>query len=573
MRTENLLIVSCFAVATACSEIGFEGNGTDANRTEVSLGLPTEASRTIVDDRGTTTWGEGDKIAVWAADADGKYALSGDVFSMWHYDATYASAYFTAIIGAMPEGRYTYYAASPAPLSVDGTKAMYNIPSEQNGSNIFDSDIMAAYPTEAAQLNAGRNMLDLRFRHLLHAIKITIPEDGNLMNRPITAFRMEFPTAVTGDITIDAANPEEPPVLADGGGNTLTITFPEPKQAGESFWALIYPARIEGEVKYTAYADKYESKEKTFVMNKECVAGRVTPMSLSIPKLNLATKIVFSLGDNFLGEDVESFYIADEAGNRLFSFTANAENSYEYTVEGEIEVPEYSGKRLKAVFDTQNAEAETAFDMPEIVPYIRTDVAPLTVPYLFEEDFSGLTAGGDGTFSESETVQSSNPSGVSLTKYGLAEGWSGARVGGATGLCLRINTKFETGIMAKKTYKGQIDTPPLARIKEGRTVTVKVLFDADTSESNTTCYIGNITESGAVNGETAIQNGSTISMSAVSGLTFSSQFARREAVVANCGPTSRIAFQPNTTRSGEFSVKFYDHFIYVDNIRISIVSQ
>ena len=559
--------------AVGCSERDFESGGSDVRRQEVSIGVPSvSVSRTVVGDDGTSAWCEGDKIALWAADDEGVFALGGDIFSMWHYDASYSSAFFTGTTAPMAEGRYTYYAASPAPLSTEGTIATYEIPVGQNGGNTLRSDIMVARPATALQLNEGRNLLDLHFEHILHAVKITIPEDGNLMNRPITAFKMVFPTDVTGTVKVDASDPDAVPELVEGG-NTLDISFDEPKQAGDAFWALIYPAEIAGEVRYTAYAEGYESKENSFTMNKQCLAGRVTPMSLTIPKLNLTTKIVFSVGDNFLGQDVESFVIRDDAQNTLFSFVRNDENIYEYVVEGEIEVPEYSGKSLTAVFESADAIVSERFDMPEIVPYIRNTVAPIKVPYLFYEDFSGITVSDGDTFSESETNKSSTPNGVDLTKYGLAQGWTGARVGGAAGYCLRVNTKFETGLMAKKTYKGQIDTPALEGLKEGHSVTVKVEFDADAAGDYTTCYVGNITAAGAVNGETAILNGSTITMSATGGISFSSQFTPREATVPDCNRTSRIAFQPNNTRSGELSVKYYDHFIYIDNIRISIVNE
>ena len=113
----------------------------------------------------------------------------------------------------------------------------------------------------------------------------------------------------------------------------------------------------------------------------------------------------------------------------------------------------------------------------------------------------------------------------------------------------------------------------MSGLKEGKTVTLKVDFDADAAGDYTTCYVGNITATGAVNGETAISNGTTINMTAVSGIAFSSVFTSRTASVPNCTSAHRIALQPNTTRSGELSVKFYDHFIYFDNIRISIQNQ
>lgn len=577
MKTRfTILLAACATVMAACSKVdtGIPAGGDGTM--EVSLGLPliTAESRTAVDDTtGETIWNAGDKIALWATSGDGTNTLEGAVFTMWHYDTSYNTAYFTATINTMPEGEYTYMATSPAPTKVEGLTATYTIPATQNGRNDSLTDIMIADPLSAGQLNAGRNELDLKFKHVLHAVKITIPADGNMMNRPVTRFEMTFPTAVVGDVTVDPSDPEAAFSL-DNGTNTVTFEFDEPKQAGDSFWAVIYPAYIDGEITYKAYSDGYTSKEKSFSVTKQCLAGHVTPMLLTIPTLDLTTTITFSVGESFLGEEINSFTITDMNGSNLFdTFVRNDENSYAVTFDGEFFTPSYSGQPAKAVFESENAIVTQTFTMPEIVPYTTNTVAPIRVPYLLEEDFSGLTATSGDTFSESETNQSTTPDGVSLTKYGLAEGWSGARVGGQTGLSVRVNTKFETGLFAKATYKGQLDTPQLSGLKDGKTVTLKVDFDADAAGDYTTCYVGNITATGAVNGETAISNGTTINMTAMSGIAFSSVFTSRTASVPNCTSAHRIALQPNTTRSGELSVKFYDHFIYFDNIRISIQNQ
>ncbi len=577
MKTRFLILLAiCSTVVAACSKNDTEMTAPDSESIEVSLGLPLAVaeSRTTVDDTtGETTWSAGDKIALWATSNDGTNVLEGSIFTMWHYDASYASAYFTATINAMPEGEYTYRAASPAPTAVEGLTATYTIPSVQNGRNDSLTDIMVAAPISAAQLNAGRNELDLRFKHLLHAVKITIPAEGNMMGHPVTRFTMTFPAAVTGTLKVDVTDPAAVPTL-ENGSNTVTFEFDEPKQAGDSFWATIYPAYLDGEIRYTAYSDGYTSKEKSFTVTKQCEAGHVTPMQLTIPALDLTTTIAFSIGESHLGEEISSFTITDANGSPLFGpFQRNDENLYTVSFDGEFFTPSYSGQQVKASFESENAIVTQTFTMPEIVPYVTTTVAPLTVPYLLYEDFSGLKATSGDTFSESETVRSTTPDGVSLTQYGLAEGWSGARVGGQTGLSIRVNTGFETGLFAKATYKGQLDTPQLTGIKEGKTVTVKVEFNADAAGDYTTCYVGNITATGAVNGETAISNGTTINMTAVSGVTFSSVFTQRSATIPNCTNAHRIALQPNNTRSGELTLKYYDHFIYFDNIKISIQNQ
>ena len=220
---------------------------------------------------------------------------------------------------------------------------------------------------------------------------------------------------------------------------------------------------------------------------------------------------------------------------------------------------------MTAEFESENAIVSTKFTMPELTPFT-TNVAPtLTVPYLLYEDFSGITK--DGTFQEGDN--STNPNGTLLDSYGLP-GWSIARGSVSTGNCVRVNCSFETGIYAKADYKGQVDTPALSAIKSGKTISVKVVFNADTSEDKTSCFVGNLTTTGAINAESSISNGTSISLTTKSGISYSSIFTERSVTISNNTSASRIAFESNSQRSGELSIKYYDHYIYIDNIKISI---
>ena len=567
-----LLLTICVASLASCGKHE-EHPRTKNKRIDVTLGLPLNvesdietncASRTAVADDGSVTWITGDKIALWAKNSAGDYVLNGDILSMLHYSATKEIAYFSANLPAMDEGEYTYYASSPAPTSVNGVKVTYNIPAVQDGSNKM-TDILVATPLTASQLVDGENNLDLLFSHILHAVKITIPENGNLLDKPITAFKMKFPSNVAGDLTFDVSRPRISPSLSNYT-NTIMFEFDEPKQAGDSFWAVLYPAYLYGDVEYVAYSDGYESKPNSFSINKQLTAGHVTPMELTIPKLNLETTIRFTLGDNFLGEDINKFTIKDSNGNTLFTHERNNDNQYDTVYDGEWNVPSYSGKTLIAEFDSDNAIVSTSFKMPALTPYVTNVVPALTIPYLFYEDFSGITSSG----SFSETNRSTNPGGKMLDSYGLP-GWSIARGSISAGLCVRVNCSFETGLSQSKQYKGQIDTPALTNIKSGRSITIKVVFNADTSADSTACYVGNITTTGAVSGGTGISNGTSLTLTAKP-ISYSDYFTERTVNVPNTSRSSRIAFESVSQRSADMLefVKYYDHYIYIDNIRISI---
>lgn len=564
MKRTLILLTLCVASLASCIK-NDEQPRTENKNIDVSLGIPLAVeSRTEVADDGSVIWVKGDKIALWAKAADNSYALNGNTLSMLHYSTAKNLAYFSANIPAMNDGEYTYYASSPVPNSINGTKASYTIPAVQNGTNNM-ADILIAQPITAPQLVEGENNLDIALSHVLHAVKVTIPEDGNLLGKPITKFKMTFPAAVAGDITLDVSRPRISPSLTNGT-NTIMFEFPEPKQAGDSFWAVVYPSFLYGDITYVAYSDGYESKAKSFSINKQLLAGHITPMTLTIPTLNLSTTIRFTIGDNFLGENIAALRIKDAGGNVLFNYTeSNADGSFSTLFDGEWSVPSYSGQTLTAEFESESAIVSSSFKMPALTPYITNTVAALTVPYLFYEDFSGITE----SKGFSETNRSINPGGTMLDSYGLP-GWSIARGSISKGLCVRVNCSFETAIGTAAQYKGQVDTPALSNLKSGKSVTVKVVFNADTSENSVACFVGNLTNSGAIGGGTAISNGTSITMISAP-VSYSDYFTERSVNVPNTTRSSRIAFESVSQRSADlFLLEYYDHYIYIDNIRISI---
>ncbi len=564
MKRTLTILSFCVATLIACNKL--EEPLRNENKTiNVSLGVPLAVeARTEVADDGSVIWVNGDKIALWAKATDNSYALNGDILSMLHYSSNKHLAYFSANLPTMSEGDYTYYASSPAPTAINGTKASYTIPAVQNGTNNM-ADILIAAPVTAPQLVDGENDIDLHFSHVLHAVKVTIPEDGNLLGKPITGFKMVFPAAVVGNITLDVSRPRISPSLSNGS-NTIMFEFPEPKQAGDSFWAVVYPSFLYGDITYTAYSDGYESKPKSFSINKQLLAGHITPMNLTIPTLNLTTTIRFTLGDNYLGEEVDALRIKDAGGNTIFSYDQRSEKgSFESIFDGEWSVPAYSGQVLTAEFESESAIVSSKFTMPALTPYITNEVPALTVPYLFYEDFSGITE----SKGFSETNRSINPGGTMLDSYGLP-GWSIARGSISKGLCVRVNCSFETAISTSSQYKGQVDTPALSNLKSGKNVTVKVVFNADTSEESVACYVGNITKTGAISGGTSISNGTSITMISAP-VSYSDYFTERTVNVPNTTSSSRIAFESVSQRSADlFLLEYYDHYIYIDNIRISI---
>ncbi len=584
-----LLVCIASAVLSACSGIDLPENHIPSDgKVTVMLGQPIKVvSRTAVASDGyTSTWAEGDAISLWATAADGAAALAGETFTMWRFDKELNTAVFTADITPMTGTTYTYNALYPAPSRVEGTKAVYSFGTEQTNDGFAGNyDVMVAEPVSGAALTDGEvNNIDLRFKHKMHALKIVIPKGGNLLGGPITRIEFEFASPVTGDITVDYSDPDAPATLSNGS-RFLAVNFPNGIDEGDTAWAMIFPTDISGDMSYTAYSGGYKSWEHTVRISKVAAESHLTPMSMSIPELERITTVSLSIGANYLGEDVRKLSIVNEGGSVLKSFTANSSNVYDIVYNGEFDGSQLSGKTFTARFESDNAIVERNFTMPTIESYVTTKVAPVDVPYLLFEDFSGMTgniSSNDGGSSLSDT----GTSGILLSSYSLP-GWNGARIGGQAGTCVRINARFEGAWVATSRYCGRLDTPAIKGIKSGSSVKLKVEFDAgyyhksginiddSADESMDALLVGKHTssESSAINGA----NYSSIGSVSYTFDTFQSKydadsygktFPTYSCTIDGCGSTSRIVWWATTKRSS--GIGNANYYYYIDNIKISI---
>ena len=155
-------------------EVGFEAT---AHQTRTSIG----------EDGITTSWSKGDKVAMWAVNSEGTYALENQTFNLYFRDLPSTSAFFTSTLGsAMSEGDYTYYATYPTPKAVSGTTATFTVPSMQDGTISGGAAVMVAEPAQGSALTAlthtpgdyevNNDGLSLKMNHALHALRLYIPE-------------------------------------------------------------------------------------------------------------------------------------------------------------------------------------------------------------------------------------------------------------------------------------------------------------------------------------------------------------------------------------------------------------
>ena len=130
----------------------------------------------------------------------------------------------------MPEGTYTYYCSYPAPLSVNGTTAVFDVPAVQDGKVTGGADVMVASPavhgplTSLPEIEDHSNMR-MEMNRMMHQFRFYVPEEDQLLgDEKIERILMTFPTPVTGDVVLDVAE-------KDADITSLTASF----DGGEAF--------------------------------------------------------------------------------------------------------------------------------------------------------------------------------------------------------------------------------------------------------------------------------------------------------------------------------------------------
>ena len=470
--------------------------------------LPETATRTSIDPDGKTTrWAPGDKLAVWAKDAEGNYALDGAPFMLRYYSTEFEYACFTANIAAMADGEYTYMISYPTPDSTNGTLATYTLPSVQTGEYDGRYDVMLAEPV-VEQALTSKSMVELNtvMRHKMHALKITIPEGRNLFGQRFYRLEIVFPTDVVGDMTIDVSDPNEAPVYTNTS-NTIVVESATGFDAGDVIWAYVLPGTVDGDVSYKVRGERRNSNVATYPLSREMKEGHVTPINMAIPTIYpYYTSLMLSIDQNNLGEDFNFFDVYDSNGTHMGRFERNAKNEYYIDYEGEFDADQYDNSTWRVVFDSEHAVVETTITLGDMTDYSE-HYSWMNVPYLFSEDFSSLvTYDGDYTSGPHTSVDNATTAGRDLSQYGASSGWTGARTGcDVAGTAILVSGRTDYVIAGATRAYGRLDSPALSAIKADKDVNVKVTFDYGGGRSGgswayATARAGYTTTQGVLNG-------------------------------------------------------------------------
>lgn len=602
---KKIYFVALFAMGLllgGCSQSGDNSEAVEVAKSQLSIGLPIEMSRTTVDAEGRASWIEGDTFALWAENKEGVRKMDGAKFSMMYFWHSFQSAVFTAETELMEEGDYTYYAVAPQPKSYADNKATYTIPATQQG-DLFNGayDIMVATPVEGKELLSDEiNKLELDFQHKMHILKVNIAK--NDLGVDVGKLVFTFPGNVTGDVSVNITNAASAATLANGS-KELVINCANGAGVGEDVWGVIFPQMVIGSVKVVAYGvDGRESVEKRISFMKTFAAGHITPLSFSVPKVRPTLR--FSIGTNNLGESIEKITITANDGKK-FEFTANEQNRYDYIANSASELTAYSGKTFTATFESKSAIVSSTFTMPSNLGDDVNVVPALTVPYLFEEDFSCIHTAGESYGDNDVASDERNQPGVSLDGYMSHKGWNAARFLLGVGTCPRINVRYQVVnivMVFGSCHHGRLDTPALSNLKSGASVKLRVQFDAGgveyngefsgqeimsiglASHTNTSNPINGLptgTESlsfnplGPIEFSTTLNDfGTTYAVfnmeSKYTTSSFGDKFPTYSAEMYEMTNSSRICFYPFTSMVKDDMAYNNECAIYIDNIKVSI---
>lgn len=565
--------------------------------TELRLGVPT--TRATVDDNLDLRWQRGDRITVMAYDSGTQIFSKSASFwaNLTDLSTAGSQAYFKvkfdtsaeadalAQLESMADGHC--YAVSPVSgVTISGTTAIMTIPSVQTGEYNGALDFMTARSSQISALtlceggSSGTtydpaesnyiNDVDLTFNHHTHAFRVKIP--SNNLGQAVAKAYLKFPFAVAGDVTVDYTTGAVTAV--NNTSDLIVVEFAEPKSAGDEFWVFINGVENKGtvDIRFQTADGTYTERRLASFTQRNWVAGAVSKINLSIPVATTITTISCTVPDySRLGEAVTNLHFT--LSNGYFTDYTTSKNAaasssgvMEYTIFSDLIDSSFRTANHSLTFESASAI------VPNPDPIVFGDAITagvvntyeLSAPYLFEEDFSDVTA-----FEYELSKNTGVVTATALDSYGLV-GWYGARVGANSGAAV-IGIRHETVAQ----YRGRLDTSALSNIKDGKSVNIQVKFHANRSNDYAYLDFGvALASEGALQGGDDISGSSSrIDPATNSGISYTN--------ISTTDYTSTFSAITNSNRLSWRLSRDYDFigngwesetwYVYMDNIRVTIV--
>lgn len=602
-------------------EVGFYAGGFQTRTEMLANGLSAE-------------WEDGDELAVWAMNSAGSYILDDQVFKTYGVNAGHG--FFTSTLESeMADDTYTYMCCYPVPVSADRTTVTFDLPSVQDGKASDGADIMIADPVSYGPLGPlpdpdDHSSMSMSMNRMTHQFRFYVPQDDRLLGEEkIERILLTFPAPVAGKVLADIADPDAGLQLTGGLSEVqLDLSQPIGVSTGDDYqYACLAFAPVqfqEGQSLQIVKAytdDKIAFFDPVDLKGKNCEPGHSTPVRLLIRELvDFAGIIYLKVDVNNLGENPKKITFTAPEGCKWGDGGTNVlvyEPGYEIpvgetiAVKFETDVDSYmafSNKEISVTYDSESALVSETLTMPAIEAAGTSEVS-LTVPYLLFEDFSCVYAEGESygnnSYSQSEMVQP----GSSLDGCMSHTGWNAARYW-TKGNSIRINTRYQCvgatifgyTISFSSYHHGRLDTPQLAAIKPGKTVNLKMEYDAggylhNTSSSaatDVTLCIASHTNTGVLDGVPTGAKGLDLSAPGFTDTydtslndfgkrqsstpienqfgndAFNGIFPTYEADISSATSSTRLAFYIIFT--GDTGICNAEFNVYLDNIKVQIAN-
>ena len=544
-------------------------------------------------------WEEGDALSVWAEDSQGGTALDASTFRLAACNGS--MAYFTAQLPSpMPEDSYIYRCLYPQAQTLENGLACYTVGTQQyqgsepcvlwgQASHGALTAIEPSLPVDDAAL------MQLRMSSLLHYLRFFIPEGSDLLGEPVQKIKFTLPERVAGTIKVDAATG----TISEISSPSTEIILDELSLSEGSFaLAAIIPASqayAEGQtMSITLYgSDKFATIEPLVLTGRDFKAGHMTSVAMRANQLHDFYRLRFNYESNLLGEELQSITLSLEDGSNwpetdspklVFAnrdgSTLSVGQSLDIAFENKDNYLSLNGKNILVTYESENALIQKNVTL-SIDAGSLSSTSSLACPYLFSEDFSNASIGfntNNGDHSASGDYKDT----IEGTDYGLP-GWTANQAAvleesGNKAMAIRhLNETY--GLQG--TYRGRVDSAPLAHIKEGKSVKVRVSFNYTGYSKERTPQIsyGWDTTQGAVvgyyqKGSSLIKGGALIAnlagekVSAPKNGSVANPDRAASFEIPDCTSLTRLAWDCYGANSG---IGTTQEWIFIDNIIVQII--